>query len=146
MRPDPAPHPLCRTNAPRRRPVRVFPTTPGAIPVHPFAAALRTLLDVPGASSHATLAAHSGVPPRTVYRILHHIDRSVTFEVADALLVALDAHDLWHSPPLDAYLTPPSRHARLIHPMTIHQASARDRALARRAHALHDANQPGGAA
>lgn len=120
----------------------MFPTTPGAIPVRPYATALRSLLSAPNAPSLEVLAAQSGIPSRTVYRILHHVDRSVTFEVADALLVALDAHELWHTPPLDAYLAPVPQHARLIRPITMRQARARETALARRGRcAPHDQRQ-----
>lgn len=117
----------------RRRPrlVRVFPTRPGAVPVRPFAACLRDLLAARGAPTQAQLEARSGVPSRTIYRILNTIDRSVSFEIADALLTALDAIQLWHQPPLDEFFLP-FESDTLINPITPAQERAQQCALARR--------------
>jgi hypothetical protein len=116
----------------RKRLVRVFPTMPGAVPVRPFSAILRELLNGHGAPTQAQLEARSGVPARTIYRVLSGIDRSVSFEIADALLTALDAIQLWHEPPLDQYLLPPPARCELINPITLDQDRVRQRALARR--------------
>jgi len=109
----------------------VFPTTPGAVPAKTFAGVLRTLLDRPGAPSQQQLHARSGVPARSIYRILHIVDRSVSFHSADALLVALDAIELWHQPPLNDFLPPPPPGA-LINPITAAQDAARTHAIQRR--------------
>jgi Cro/C1-type HTH DNA-binding domain len=116
----------------RQRLERVFPTTPGAVPVRLFAAELRRLLAATGAPTQAQLEARSGIPSRTIYRILNEIDRSVSFDVADALLTALDAVGLWHQPPLDQFLEPPPPKETLLNPITFEQDAARQSALARR--------------
>jgi len=110
----------------------VFPTTPGAIPTPTFATLLHALLRAENAPSAARLAEASDVPLRTLYRITHLVDRSVTFDVADAILTALDANELWHRPPLDAFLAPPNLRMPLLWPITQHQALARDQAMKRR--------------
>lgn len=116
----------------RKRLVRVFPTQPGAVPVRLFSATLRELLTGRGAPTQTQLEARSGIPARKIYRVLKGIDRSVSFDVADALLTALDAVHLWHQPPLDQFLEPPPPRGELINPITIDQNHARQRALARR--------------
>lgn len=123
-----------RPDAAHRRPrlERVFPTRPGAVPVRLFAQILRELLGAHGAPTQSQLEARSGIPARTVYRVLTTADRSVSFEVADALLTALDAIHLWHQPPLDQFLLPPPSREQLINPITPGQERARQRALARR--------------
>lgn len=118
----------------RSRPVRVFPTRPGDVPVRLFAHTLRELLSTPGAPNQTQLEARSGVPARTIYRVLNCIDRSVSFEIADALLTALDAIHLWHQQPLDEWLWPAPPRDQLINPITTDQDRARQRALARRSH------------
>jgi hypothetical protein len=120
-------------NARRRRPrlVRVFPTQPGGVPVRLFASVLHELLVAPGAPTQAQLEAWSGVPARTIYRVRKGIDRSVSFDIADALLTALDAIQLWHEPPLDQFLLAPSSD-QLINPITPGQDRARSCALKRR--------------
>lgn len=116
----------------RIRPERVFPTRPGSVPVRLFAEVLRELLAQHRAPSQTQLHAMSGVPARTIYRILNHVDRSVSFDVADALLTALDSVYLWHEPPLEQFFEPaPPRHT-LINPITPQQDAARRTALARR--------------
>ena len=54
---------------------------------------LRALLKRPGAPTQRILAARSGVAERTISRILHGHDRTTRFDIADALLVALNAAD-----------------------------------------------------
>jgi hypothetical protein len=54
---------------------------------------LRALLKAPGAPTHNVLALRSGVAPRTVSRVLNGHARTTRFDIADALLVALDATD-----------------------------------------------------
>jgi len=53
--------------------------------------ALRALLKRPGAPTQRILAARSGVSERTISRILYGRDRTTRFDIADALLVALDS-------------------------------------------------------
>lgn len=104
---------------------------PGAVPAKTFADVLRMLLEKPGAPSQQQLQTRSGVPARSIYRILHTVDRSVSFQNADALLVALGAIEMWHQPPLDEFLNPPPP-GTLINPITPAQAAARTRAIQRR--------------
>lgn len=61
---------------------------------HHLRGALRALLKAPGAPTQRTLAARSGVPERTIGRILHGSDQTTRFDIADALLTSLDAADL----------------------------------------------------
>lgn len=56
--------------------------------------ALKTLLARSGAPTQRVLAARSGVAERTISRVLHGRDRTTRFDIADAILVALDAADL----------------------------------------------------
>jgi transcriptional regulator with XRE-family HTH domain len=51
------------------------------------------LLKRPGAPTQRVLAARSGVAERTLSRILHGNDHTTRFDIADALLTALDAAD-----------------------------------------------------
>lgn len=105
--------------------MRVFPTQPGAVPTVVFAPVLRELLLPPRGPTQSQLQAQSGVPSRTLYRILRHVDRSVSFEIVDALLTALDAIHRWHEPPLDQYLDPPPPREQLINPITPAQDAIR---------------------
>ena len=66
----------------------------GVVQAHDLRRALRTLLKRPDAPTQRTLAARSGVSERTVSRILHGHDHTTRFDIADALLVALDAGDI----------------------------------------------------
>jgi hypothetical protein len=109
----------------------VFPTRPGDVPVTVFARILQTLLDAAGAPTQTQLEQRSGVPARTMYRVLTRADRSVSFHVADALLTALDAVHLWHQEPLEHFLAPPPDRSELINPHTPGQERARRRALER---------------
>jgi transcriptional regulator with XRE-family HTH domain len=61
------------------------------VQAHRLRGALRTLLNAPGAPTQRTLAARSGVAERTISRILHGNDQTTRFDIADALLTALDA-------------------------------------------------------
>jgi len=115
----------------RRTLVRVFPTTPGAVPVRLFAHVLRELITAPNSHTQAQVEARSGVPSRTIYRILKRVDRSVSFEVADALLTALDANSLWHDQPLKPFFEPAPPRDTLINPITFGQEAARNTALTR---------------
>lgn len=54
---------------------------------------LRALLKRPGAPTQRVLAARSGVAERTISRILHGSDRTTRFDIADALLTALESAD-----------------------------------------------------
>jgi hypothetical protein len=120
---------------PRRpRLERVFPTRPGAVPTPVFAPLLRELLDQPDAPTQTQLEARSGVPARTIYRVLVGADRSVSFPIADALLTALEAIHHWHEPPLDQFLPPPPDSSQLINPTTPSQHRARKTAPARGNH------------
>jgi transcriptional regulator with XRE-family HTH domain len=56
--------------------------------------ALRALLRRSGAPTQRILAARSGVAERTVSRILHGRDLTTRYDIADALLIALDEGDL----------------------------------------------------
>lgn len=56
--------------------------------------ALRALLKLPYAPTQRVLAARSGVAERTISRILHGHDHTTRFDIADALLVALDAAEM----------------------------------------------------
>lgn len=124
--------PSCRTTNRSCRPVhRVFPTTPGCVPAPLLGDVLGKLLSAPGAPTQTRLSERSGVPPRTLYRILNRVDRSVEFHIADALLVALDAVALWHQAPLSRYLPPPPPRRELIQPMTLRQDRARRAAIQR---------------
>ena len=128
MRPDSRPAVGVRK---RRRFARVFPTTPGAVPVRVFIQVLAELMKPPRRITRAQLEARSGIPARTIHRMLHNVDRSVSFEVADALLTALDANDLWHEPPLAQFLEPAPPRDTLINPITHGQDAARTAALTR---------------
>lgn len=55
---------------------------------------LRALLKRPSAPTQRVLAARSGVAERTISRILHGSDRTTRFDIADALLTALDSADM----------------------------------------------------
>lgn len=55
---------------------------------------LRVLLKRSGAPTQRVLAARSGIAERTISRILHGHDRTTRFDIADSLLVALDATDV----------------------------------------------------
>lgn len=55
---------------------------------------LRALLARPGAPTQRVLSARSGVAERTISRVLHGRDSTTRFDIADALLVALDAGEL----------------------------------------------------
>lgn len=54
---------------------------------------LRALMRSSGAPTQRVLSARSGVPERTISRVLHGRDLTTRFDIADALLVALDSHD-----------------------------------------------------
>lgn len=55
---------------------------------------LKRLLAQRGAPTQRVLAARSGVAERTISRVLHGRDLTTRFDIADALLVALDAGEL----------------------------------------------------
>lgn len=132
----------CRTTKPRReRLQRVFPTMPGAIPVGVFSPVLKRLLKAPDTLNITQLESASGIPARTILRIRDCSDRSVTFDVADSLLTALGQQQLWHEPPLAHFLPPPPPKSELLHPMTMRQFKARQRALERRDGTDHEPQQ-----
>ena len=56
--------------------------------------ALRALLGRSCAPTQRVLAARSGVAERTISRVLHGRDMTTRYDIADALLIALDAGDL----------------------------------------------------
>ena len=116
----------------RERLERVFPTTPGAIPIGVFSGVLKRLLAAPDAPNLTQLESASSIPARTILRIRDHSDRSVTFDVADSLLTALGHQHLWHERPLSTYLPPPPPKSQLLNPITARQLAACKRALARR--------------
>ena len=60
---------------------------------HHLRGILRALLKRPGAPTQRVLAARSGVAERTISRILHGCDQTTRFDIADALLTALDSAD-----------------------------------------------------
>ncbi len=59
---------------------------------------LHALLKRPDAPTQRVLAARSGVAERTISRILHGYDHTTRFDIADALLIALDAQHLLDDP------------------------------------------------
>ena len=63
----------------------------GIVQAHHLRGALRALLKRPGAPTQRVLAARSGVAERTISRILHGSDHTTRFDIADALLTALDS-------------------------------------------------------
>jgi hypothetical protein len=65
----------------------------GVVQADDLRRALRALLKRPGAPTKRVLALRSGVAERTISRILHGHDRTTRFDIADALLVALDSAD-----------------------------------------------------
>ena len=65
----------------------------GVVQADDLRRALRALLKRPGAPTQRILAARSGVAERTISRILHGHDQTTRFDIADALLVALNASD-----------------------------------------------------
>ena len=60
---------------------------------HDLRCALRALLKRPSAPTQRVLAARSGIAERTISRILHGSDQTTRFDIADALLTALEAAD-----------------------------------------------------
>lgn len=60
---------------------------------HHLRGTLHALLRRPGAPTQRLLAARSGVAERTISRILHGNDQTTRFDIADALLTALDSAD-----------------------------------------------------
>ncbi len=54
---------------------------------------VRELLKAPGAPTQTVLSHRSGVSPRTISRVLNGRANTTRFDIADALLVALDAGD-----------------------------------------------------
>jgi hypothetical protein len=66
----------------------------GVVQAQDLRHALRALLRRPGAPTQRVLALRSGVAERTVSRILHGHDHTTRFDIADALLVALDQADV----------------------------------------------------
>ena len=66
----------------------------GVVQAKDLRGALRALLRRPGAPTQRVLAMRSGVPERTISRILHGHDRTTRFDIADALFVALDAESM----------------------------------------------------
>ena len=66
----------------------------GVVQAEDLRRALRELLRRSGAPTQRTLAARSGVAERTISRILHGCDLTTRFDIADALLIALDADHL----------------------------------------------------
>lgn len=55
---------------------------------------LKQLLARSSAPTQRVLSARSGVPERTISRVLHGHDQTTRFDIADALLVALDSGEL----------------------------------------------------
>jgi hypothetical protein len=66
----------------------------GVVQAHHLRGILRALLARPSAPTQRVLAARSRVSERTISRILHGNDQTTRFDIADALLTALDATDL----------------------------------------------------
>lgn len=54
---------------------------------------VRELLKAPGAPTQTVLSLRSGVSPRTISRVLNGRANTTRFDIADALLVALDASE-----------------------------------------------------
>lgn len=59
---------------------------------------LHALLKHPDAPTQRVLAARSGVAERTISRVLHGRDYTTRFDIADALLTALDAQHVLDDP------------------------------------------------
>lgn len=123
-------------------PVRVFPATPGAIPTRVLLPILHALTSHRRAPTRCQLAERSGVSRSTIDRLLAGTDRCVTFEIADALLVTLDAVELWDATPLAHHYAPPPSSTQLINPLTPAQEAARTRAITRRRHAYANEESP----
>ena len=72
---------------------------PHSVPKDLLRAQLRALLARSGAPTRRVLSLRSGVPERTISRILYGHDRTTRFDIADALLTALDNLDTWDLDP-----------------------------------------------